>query len=401
MHKILSALMFAALALSLFGEYSINVTNPNITAVTARVVLHKEGYDDDYAAADIAPGDTRTFSGLYDVDYLRLQYLDTRPGSDLVGNSYVSNGETPGWLNFGAETYDAFGGAGTMPLLTGGRSPTPDAAKTLWMVTDDTLTADLFREGIDKVVAGAATGGGSGGMTSDQFAGTNTEAVAGYTKYVYDHPLSVPNMNTDSTVASMQGAANTALAEALNARGVMNMGTVPGGSSGVLAMEIPHLGTLDFDPTHHAMLAAIFAWIKAAIAWFIVYKFEIWLWNYYMDGYKLLALAAPAKGNPVVGGTGAQGTSLIVAVAITGAIATFPVAFWALADSGYTWAAGIATNPMEATAGNTYLETGMYLANTLFPVGTALAAAAASMVIYKGGLLILGATHTVIRFFVA
>jgi len=415
MRQIFQTLIFSLVTCIGLADTSVTVQfhflNRGKNTTYARVYVPAEsGSGDDYVFMVPPGGTNQTLTDYYrpnDSGQLTLRArIQDAMSSSLVGNSYIASGDDTGALivqPVGDYVYTGLTGSSYTKLVTWDatylHSVNDETQKTLWVVDDTTLTANLFREGIDKVVQSNAEveGSSSGGMTLDQFSTTNTEAVAALQKYSYDHPKTAPAIDTSEELATAQAA----ISDSLGARELPDLGTVPTGSGSLLAIEIPHVGTIDFDPSHHARIAPVAAWIKGAIAWFFVYLFQMWLWKYFREIYSTLATSTPAKGNPVVGGTGAQATSLIVAIGITGAIASFPVIFWAAADSGLSWASAITSNPFDSTSGSDVLETGMYLANIFFPVGTALASATAFLIIQKAGILLLAATQTVIRFFIA
>jgi len=312
---------------------------------------------------------------------------------EVVGNSYVATGSSefitlnsvPGHSSFtvhigGEETY-------ALPSL-------PSERKTIWEVADTTLTANLFREGVDKIVAFQATssGGGGGGET------TNSEYMNLKQKTIYDAQFtgsfSVSEIPGKSAATS---TANAAIADSMGAKPAPSFGTSPAGSAGsILAIALPHTDyVMDFDPANSEGFTAFANFFKAAVSWLVFTLFQIFLWNWFKDIYVVFSGVMPAKGNPVAGGTGQQATSFLLAVALTAAFVSVPTAFWALADSGVTWASAITANPMEtAAAGSDVLQAGLYLFNFFFPVGTLMAALTSYLVVIRGGLLILAAAQT-------
>jgi len=280
--------------------------------------------------------------------------------------------------------------------FTGQEIGTPDAAKTVWILDDSELTAGVFREGIDKLVyaADATSGSSAGGMTYEQFITTNTEDIAAQQKYYLDHPNAHPAFD----VNAVMGENRTDVEAAFSARELHELGTVSSGSSSGLTLTVPTIGIWNLNPSTNERLAPIFSFIKTAIAWIFVYFFETWLWQWFSRLYMTLSVSAPAKGNPVVGGTGAQATSLTVAIGITAGLVSFPVAFWALADSGFTWVTTW-TNPFNSPPSG-LLSTAIYLVNCIFPLGTAIASASTFLIVQKGGLVLVAGIQTLIRFFV-
>jgi len=135
--------------------------------------------------ATVGPGQTTQVNlTMYDVEYgsfIRMEKFN--PDGELVGNSFVDSGAgtftstaevwahvvggppdyTPPDIVTHAVDVGPAAGWEIKPL------PTPDSKKTLWLVADATLTADVFREGIDKIVAkddAAPAAGETTGMPS-------------------------------------------------------------------------------------------------------------------------------------------------------------------------------------------------------------------------------------------
>lgn len=96
--------------------------------------------------------------------------------STLVGNSYVGDLGGTELVSVGNATVtDGFTSAEDPAILhitdstTDIKQPNDDAKKTLWLVPDTTLTPDVYREGVDKIVqavGNSPTSSGSGGDTS-------------------------------------------------------------------------------------------------------------------------------------------------------------------------------------------------------------------------------------------
>ena len=198
-----------------------------------------------------------------------------------------------------------------------------------------------------------------------------------------------------------EGAAKKSQVEgAVGGRALKSYGSSANGSSSLLSITWPGVATIDLDPANDPQVSTLASWMKTGIAVLILALYDWWLWRWFKDLYAALAGTLPAKGNPVLAGTGAQATSLAVAVAITAVIVSLPTAFWAMADSGLT--VTLLENPIAAAAsGGGSLATGLYLFNFFFPTATLLAALSSVVIVWKGGLVLLGGMQTLVRFFVA
>jgi len=320
------------------------------------------------------------------------------------GASFVADTEG-NWAPFGS--YIEPGGADAVRQVGTGLNPTPtqDYEKTLWTVGDSTLTADLYREGVDKITAqitrDAGSGSGSaGGMSLTEFATTNTEAVSALQKYSYDHPKTAPAFDTSAEVA----AASAAISEAYSARTVTAPGTAASGDGGALQFGYSMFGhtyTFDFNPFHQSNWTVFGNWLRAAISWLAFALFQFFLWRYLNQCLNSIFLMQPSKGNPVVGGTGAQATSLIVAVALTGILISVPSIYWTLADTNTTWFTGDWTqNPIQLAAGGGALGAAVELVNWALPVGTLISCLTSYLFILRGGMIMVAGINALIRYLV-
>jgi len=335
-------------------------------------------------------------------------------GESKVGNSFLG---TPGvsepgtWTQIASGVVDKMEPVGDNPMIevegmTNAHAPTPDDQKSLWLVQGNFLSAEVFREGIDKVVfaTNAATsvnpGGGTGGgdaMTKAEWDSTATEQIA------LSQGMAL-NQNPTSQAAADAGALAKASTEtALGTRTIPAVGSVPATSpNDIFTIELPGTGrTLNLNPASNTRINMLGEFTRAAFAWIVYMMFQVFVWNFLKEIYMTLAGTVPAKGNAIVGGTGAQATSLIVALGITAVIVSLPTLFWAMADSGMTWAAGITTNPFQAASGNSILSAGLYLANFFLPLGTMLLAFSSYLFLLRGGIILAAGLQSIIRHIVA
>lgn len=395
---------------------TVNIKNnsPAVAKMAVRFHIYNSEADPQYANADYQktaqPGETVSFV-INDTDFgegwtiLSMSSGFIAAPGTLVGNSYVINEGAVEQFNYAntsaeppfAPSYtESIGGeneAHAPPL-------TPDINKTLWAVRDTSLTADVFREGVDKMVASnanvatavASSGGGSGGSSTE-----NTEFMNTKGREFFEQTP------TTLEYEQMGEAAKSEVADAISsAKATPTYGTIPTGSSGLFVIELGTTGhTLNFDPAESPLITKYATFCKAAIAWLVTTLFGFYVWNWGKELYMVLALTTPAKGNTVAG-SGGQITSLVVAIAITAVIVAFPVAFWAAADSGMTWGYDLTVNPIQSAANATDVgEMAVYLFNFFLPLGTLLSALTSYLIILKAGLILVAGAQTVIRYLVA
>jgi len=294
---------------------------------------------------------------------------------------------------------------------------TPAGRKTAWLTDiSGSISGVVYAEGVDKIVY-AINAGNRQAASSAGGTGGGGEADPNQTAFYAEHARlssDVNNAKTDgNAIYAGLGAADEAATKkeaieaAMGARDLPNTGSVPTVSRpSILDITLPFLPgslTLHLDPASNSHVAVLAAFMKVVIAWTVAILFQVFLWNYFKEAYLALAGSPVAKGNPVFGGSAAQGTSLLVATAITGVLLSFPVSFWALADSGYGWGTTIlaGNNPLEAAnAGPDYLQIAAYLFTYFVPVGTLLSALSSYFLVLRGGLVLLAGVQTLVRYFV-
>lgn len=336
---------------------------------------------------------------------MRITYLQPALISEeLIGNSYVATGGSAP-----AEEIDIINNEGipdgSFQLGVGddiiyefsplqNRPATPDESKTLWMVEDTTLTADLFREGVDKIVYAAAAsdagGGGSGGMTKDEFTTTSTEAVA-------EAQLAANAANPSPTDLETESAAARAAAEASVTEDVPGIGsaTIPSANS-VLSINVPVVGTIDLDPMARPEIATYCNFVKAVSGWAMILVFAWWTWSEFQKIVAVSVTVTQARGNPVVGGTGAQATALLAATLIAAVMIGIPAAYWLLVSVDRS---ALSSNPFSGSLSST-VSAGLYLLGCVFPYPLALTLLGAAFVVRKGGTVLVLGVSAAIKFIV-
>jgi len=274
-----------------------------------------------------------------------------------------------------------------------GRTSTPDNAKTVWELGDLELTGDLFREGIDKLVAKPAPTS-PGGMTPEQYALTKTEAVA---EAIEAANLANPTPEDMSTAAATY---KTSMDSAVSDVLLPSIGTAtPPSASSSLIMVVgsgSYQFTLDMDPAHDPDMSEFMGFLKTVTGWALLLAFSWWTWAEFKDLAFTAVGMTQAKGNAVVGGTGAQATSLLAAGLISAIFIGIPAAYWAWQTLDLT---DLNSNPFSSSSGG-YVTTGLYLLHMVFPYPLLLLIIAQMFIIRKAGVTILLGANVLIKFIV-
>lgn len=141
------------------------------------------------------------------------------------------------------------------------------------------------------------------------------------------------------------------------------MGTLTAGDSSVTGTEpAPEFDyklfggfEVDLNPFKEDRAGPLAAFIKAIVAWFLVWKWFRWAMDKGFNAGTQAMIAPQARGNTVAAGTGGQATSLIAAVLITAiTLSMIVVIVAALRDTslgGFTMTGVLATNPFDGLSG--------------------------------------------------
>lgn len=358
---------------------------PGTTSVTYFTVPAEGEYTD---AVDL-PDDPGEFT--YSVTYSTRDIVGT-----LVGNSYVLSGESGTW---DAIVSRSTGDPATVIEHTleyddFTRLPTADASKTLWIVTDEELNADLFREGIDKIVAasGSATGGtGGSGMTKAEFQSTKTDQLAQLGESTVDASIAVTN-NAEAEANTAKAAAEASLTQAVPTIPIPAAST----EKSILNFTIPGIGVhVNLDPAEDDQLATFCYYVSMLMGWAMILAYTVWVWEYFLQVLGIALTAQQAKGNTVAG-TGGQLTAFLAAGIMTIAFLALPAAYWTIAH--WDFSALETPSPFDSSGKGTMIGAALYLLSLVFPYSLALTLIALSLVVRKlGATLVLG-LHAYVRF---
>lgn len=274
----------------------------------------------------------------------------------------------------------------------------PDGAKTVWALSDSTLTGNLFREGVDKIIAQSGGGGGSGaggGVT------TNTEAHQGLGLAAEAAKPSTSSMSREADNQAL------AMADALeeNVAFPQGAGTATGGAveGSFWQVALPVAGggniTLDLNPLvalPHAV--EIYGWIKMIFTVIIIALFEMWVWGKFEMLAMGLSLAPQAKGNTVAG-TGGQATGLLAATLLATVMVSFPAAIWAVYSGAFSVIGASPGPDIMASSTSSMVQAFWFLAE-VFPIGTLIIIWAQMFIVNKAGMVVYFAAVIAIRFVV-
>jgi len=299
-----------------------------------------------------------------------------------------------------------------MPNYPSGTIPTaPGGGATVWTPTTgtDVVTNPVFRQGVDKLVAeqkAVAKAVVDQLKANDANAKTRDDAA----KVVRDKVgARIDAENTakaasDVAGASMsgQGAAAKAEAEALFGSTPTSKGwaLTPGGAPD-LSVTMPSSfggGTFQFNPFTPERLGAVASWFRAAVEWLTIATLGVWVWSQLGQWVRGVASVQQAKGNPVVGGTGAQATALAAAGLMTVALVAALTALLSWSFESLNLAAFVASvtaNPLAT------VPTGaLWMLDQILPVATMVTALVARLTFNLYASTVYAGCAAVVRFIV-
>ncbi|HEU5078509.1 MAG TPA: hypothetical protein VFT72_04815 [Opitutaceae bacterium] len=131
-------------------------------------------------------------------------------------------------------------------------------------------------------------------------------------------------------------------------------------------------GVFDLNPFRADRGGPVVDWFRSAMSWMTIALFGLWASRQVAEWSRGVSMLHQAKGNPVVGGTGAQATALIAAGLMTAAVVTFTVALlgWLSGDFSLVNVLSlVTTSPLSTMPGKA-----AWMLCKLLPVGTMLSA---------------------------
>lgn len=375
------------------AAFTVVVTNTDVYPATLEMsTFTDEGdeeeplYEFEYQTGQV-PGKTTktfTFTTIPGAEHGLIVNQWRGVGSSLVGQSFLGTGATyiEIYNDMGLGPNDAI----PLSLAAGQGAPLLDTRKTVWLGTDTTLTADLFREGVDKIVGFdgqlIAAVENSGGMTLTEFGTTYTEganerlagSLAANLDFDGSHPTEAEAFQAAaSSVGDAAALEQTALYPTAPTETGYEIGTGTDATS-LLAVTMPAAfggATFDFNPFTGERMGPVTSWFKYALEWLTLVLLGVYV-NKEMATYaRALGGVQQAKGNTYAG-TGGQITALVAAGIMSAIIVVFVTALvaWSFgAISMLGLVTSVSVNPLLGLAGGA-----LWMMLQCFPVETIIAA---------------------------
>jgi len=288
--------------------------------------------------------DTSDF-GSYDEVLFQVCVAGTK--ATLTGASFILSGDSTEPLPLFTQTatsggylYDAGIDGGSVTA----RSPSEvlhveadgilaDGRKTVWATGDSTLTANLFREGVDKIIAQGG-GGGSAGTASATANLTNLGLIGDEAKSEASTKPSDEDIQAAADAAgdAARTAMNDELAALANMSGNMT-GSVPTDQSGSDIWKIHMPGDVEavggavrersLSPAVISGISAVMGWVRLVTTAVFFWFFEMWLFDEINRVIVQSTVIRPAQGTTAPLGIGYL-SGLGSAVLTTAVLMTLP-----------------------------------------------------------------------------
>lgn len=317
--------------------------------------------------------------------WFRLQFEQIVDGYTQIGNSFVKDGGGTTIAVTGGDSGAVNSGSVTVLYSNAVESPqvTPVGLKTIWeqpVDSDDVdLKTNVYREGVDKIVAAiqqsskneAGSGDGGGGTGGDGASGSARETLAAAGEAARTEAV--------TATADMEAQGETAKDDALGALNSMGDAPVSKGYS-VSSSDVPESAlrvtfpakfggaTFDFNPFDADRFGTICDWFREATRWTVLVMLAVYCWEAMGDYCRGFSMARQAQGNTIAAGTGGQVTALLAAglisVAVVGAITA--LIGWGFDELSFpALRSALLSNPLSGIPTQVF---GMV--NALFPVAT-------------------------------
>jgi len=213
---------------------------------------------------------------------------------------------------------------------------------------------------------------------------------------------------TEDDMSSKGQAAKEAAEESLDNIGAsIATAEAPEGEAGSFIVGTGTLSSMISNAWNQAVIGInpVVAWIKALIRWAITLLYVFWVYKE-LDNKLVTSMMLPqAKGNPILGGTGAQVTGLAAAALISAALLTIPFLLWAAYTTPWDGVANatdslknIAAAPIASSLPAVQLA--MKWLAWLLPLDMLLAIPAMVLLVKKAGWAIILGVAALIRFIV-
>lgn len=291
-----------------------------------------------------------------------------------VGQSYIYyNGGQIDYQPFGSLRFDLAPYPTTRIEIEPTDIPLEDGRKTIWAGEDTSLTAELFREGVDKIIAQTSN---AANQSAAAVAGSNVygEQVA-QAQIQANQLVNFEGLTQFASLSAMESGgadAGAALAALLPVADTGTAFTLPTPSyTDFLKVKMPEsFGGAEFDlnPFRADRLGGVCGWFRGAVGWLALVLLAIWEWGQVGTWMRGFTRVPQARGNAVVGGTGAQATAMVAAALITVAVSVAVTALVGFAFDGINPIGLLATartSPLATMASGVH-----WMLDQLLPVGT-------------------------------
>lgn len=272
-----------------------------------------------------------------------------------------------------------------------------DGQKTVWEVSDSSLTGQLFMHGVDKLLAGQSVASSGSSGLSDK--GKSLET------FHYDL-LTGASLPSDTRTRSDTAVTNMTTAFGnVSRQGQLYTATTPTASDSFWVVSMPIGGggsrEIDLNPLHVDGVSEIFQWVRLVISVIILWWFEVFCWNKFEEVSRSAAAGTQARGNTVAG-SGGQITSTLNASVIAVIFVSLPGAMFAIYTSSFVVISAIYPDAVSSVdvlpSGSNFLNAAFFLLNAFFPTTLLLIVLAQTFVVRKGSYLVFWLSQVVIKF---
>lgn len=244
---------------------------------------------------------------------------------------------------------------------------------------DDLLTNATFKQGVDKLLKSQKSGNGlSNGLLEEI-----RNAVSEHRDIAKDRAKqekdAIDANPSDSTMSSQGSSAETAI-RALYGEAPSAVDYEGSGSAPSFTLSLPSMmggGSIDWNPFRSDRWGPMASWCRQFMSWLCIVLLGGWIWQQIGEWTRGLAGLRQARGNPVVGGTGAQATALVAAGLMTTAIVvcTTAILAWAFGSiSLSTILSTVGLNPLGSMPSAI-----LWCLDQIFPLATMLTCLAARL----------------------
>lgn len=176
------------------------------------------------------------------------------------------------------------------------------------------------------------------------------------------------------------------------------------GSENPAVWELEFLGhTIDANPMNHPLIAECIYFTRKILFWFAFFWYAFNCFKEINELSRQSLQLQQAKGNAVLGGSGAQATAFTAATVITGILLTLPIALWGQFDTsigGLTWGDLATTNPIDTAGTSAIIQAAVWLCLQFIPLQQLIGMWIGYMTLKTQGTALLAGVATLIRYVV-